>query len=105
MLRLRGAAVQHPLRRSRVVLTALCRTEACVAKATVTVAGVKLASRDTTLRSGRSRTLTLALTPRARRALRASLRGRRQVRIRVLVVARDGAGNRASAQRSVTLMR
>jgi hypothetical protein len=97
--------VQHPLRRNRVAVTALCRTEACTAKATVTVAGVKLASRDTALRSGRSRTLTLTLTPRARRALRASLRARRRVRIRVLVVARDRAGNRASAQRSVTLMR
>ena len=30
VLRLRGAAVQHPLRRNRVVVTALCRTEACV---------------------------------------------------------------------------
>ena len=104
-LRLRGATIQRPLRTNHLVVTAQCRHEACVAKATATVARVKLASRNTAVRRGASRTLTLTLTRRARRALGVSLRSGRRVRVRVLVVARDAAGNRTSARRTLTLRR
>jgi hypothetical protein len=104
-LRLSGAAVQHALRTNHLVVVARCRGEACVAKATASIAGVKLGSRDTAIRAGRSHALTLVLSTRARRALRASLRSHHRVRARVLVVARDAAGNRASGRRAVTITR
>ena len=106
-LRLGGATVQRPLRRSRaLVVLVRCRGESCAASASATVAGVKVtAARRTVRASAAGRAVRLALSARARRALAAALRRRRSVRVRVTVVARDAAGNRATARRTITLRR
>ena len=106
-LRLGGATVQRPLRRSRaLVVLVRCRGEACVAGASATVAGVRVTARSRTVRpSTAGRSVRLALSARARRALSAALRKRRSVNVRVAVVAHDGEGNRATARRTITLRR
>jgi hypothetical protein len=106
-LRLGGATVQRPLRRSRaLVVLVRCRGEACAANASATVEGVKVTAASRTVRpSAAGRSVRLALPARARRALAAALRTRRSMKVRVTVVARDGEGNRATARRTITLRR
>jgi hypothetical protein len=106
-LRLGGATVQRPLRRSRgLVVLVRCRGEACLAKASATVAGVRVTAASRTVRpSTAGRSMRLALSARPRRALAATLRRRRSVKVRVTVVAQDGEGNRATARRTITLRR
>jgi len=106
-LRLGGAGVQRPLRRSRaLVVLVRCRAETCAASASATVARVKVSAAERTVRpSTAGRTVRLALSARARRALAAALRTRRSVKVRVSVIARDGEGNRATARRTITLRR
>jgi hypothetical protein len=110
-LRLGGATVQRPLRRSRdrshgLIVLARCRGEACLAGASATVAGVRVTAAGRTVRpSAAGRSIRLALPARARRALAAALRRRRSVKVRVTVVAHDGEGNRATARRTITLRR
>ena len=105
LLRLSGVTAQHPLRRARVVVRARCPLEACKARATMVVAGVRLRSAEASLRAGVTRTLTVRLSRAARRALGSALRSRRPLRRTVTVVARDPAGNRTTAKRIVTLRR
>ena len=104
-LRLSGATVQHPLRRDRIVVRARCPLEACNARATTVVAGVRLRSAETSLRAGVARTLTLRIPRAARRAIRSALRPGRSLRRVVTVVARDGARNATTARRGVRLRR
>ncbi len=106
-VRLGGATVQRPLRRSRaLVVLVRCRGEACDVSASATVAGVKVTAAKRTVRASTAgRAVRLALGPRARRALAAALRAKGRVKVRVTVVARDGEGNRATARRTITLRR
>ena len=106
-LRLGGATVQRPLRgRRALVVLVRCRGESCDASASATVAGVKVtAARRTVRSSAAGRSLRIALSARARRALASALRSRRSIRTRVTVVARDVNGNRATARRTITLRR
>ena len=106
-LRLGGVTVQRPLRRNRgLTVLVRCRGEACVASASATVAGVRVtAGRRTVQSSAAGRTVRLALSARARRALTSALRSDASIRTRVTVVARDGEGNRATARRTITLRR
>jgi hypothetical protein len=105
-LRLRGATVQRPLRRHAVAVLVQCPAEACTARASATVAGVRLTTARLSVAEGsRGRTLRLVLGARATRALRAALRARSSIRARVTVVATDAAANRATARRTVTLRR
>lgn len=105
VLRLRGATLQRPLRRGGVVVTVRCPKEACAASASATVAHLKISAAKRNIAAGHSRTLRLALSPRARRALVAALRSRPSVRTTVKVVARDGAANATTARRVITLRR
>ena len=100
-LRLRGATVQRPLRRNAIVVGVRCPGEACAASASTTIGGRKLAAASRKLRAGRSATLRLVLTKRARRSIRA----RPGLHVRVTVTARDAAGNRTRAHRMITLRR
>ncbi|MDX6680933.1 MAG: hypothetical protein QOG94_972 [Solirubrobacteraceae bacterium] len=104
-LRLRGAAVQRPLRRREVAVLATCPKEACTASAAATIAGVRLKSAKLVLRRGVARTLRLRLSARALRAVRTALRSRSRIPTRVTVVAIDAAANRASARRTITMRR
>jgi hypothetical protein len=106
-LRLGGATVQRPLRRSQaLVVLVRCRGESCAASASAAVAGVRVTAAQRTVRpSTAGRSVRLALSARARRALSASLRTRRSMKVRVTVVARDGEGNPATARRTITLRR
>jgi hypothetical protein len=105
-LRLRGATVQRPLRRHALAVLVQCPAEACTARASATVAGVRLTTARLKVAKGSSgRTLRLVFGARATRALRAALRSRSSVRARVTVVATDAAANRATARRMVTLRR
>ncbi|MGI8730572.1 MAG: hypothetical protein ACR2LK_11390, partial [Solirubrobacteraceae bacterium] len=105
-LRLRGATVQRPLRRPSLAVLVQCPKEACTASATATVAGVPVRSSRLRVSKGASgRTLRLALSARALRAVRSVLRSRASVRTRVTVVATDATANRASARRTLTLRR
>lgn len=105
LLRLSGATAQHPLRRARIVVRARCPQEACRARATLLVGGVRLRSAEASLRAGVPRTLTLRLSRAARRTLGSALRSRRFMKRTITVVARDAAGNRTTAKRTVTLRR
>ena len=67
LLRLSGATVQYPLRRNRIVVRVRCPREACKARATIDLAGVKLRSAETSLRAGVARTLTLRIPAASRR--------------------------------------
>lgn len=104
-VRLGGPAVQYPLRRNGIVVRVRCAVEACLAKASSTVARAKLSSHTTTVKPGPSRTLRLALSTRARRSIRAALRKRPRIRAVVAVVVTDAAGNRATARRTISLRR
>ena len=86
-------------------MRAQCPKEACKARATAVVAGVRLKSAETSLRAGAVRTLTLRLPRAARRAIRSALRSRRSLKRAVTVVAHDTAGNRTNAKRTLTLRR
>ena len=105
LLRLSGATVQYPLRRNRIVVTARCPREACKARATLLVAGVRLSSAEASLRAGVARTLTLRVPAASRRRIRSALRPRRPIKRAVTVVARDAAGNRTTTKRTLTLRR
>jgi hypothetical protein len=106
-LHLGGATVQRPLRgRRALVVLVRCRGEACAASASATVAGVRLTAAKRTVRpSAAGRAVRLALPSRARSALARALRTKRSVKVRVTVVARDAAGNRATGLRTITLRR
>ncbi len=106
-LRLGGVTVQRPLRgRRALVVLVRCRGESCGVSASATVAGVKVtAARRTVKTSSAGRAVRLVLPARARRALAAALRSRPSVRTQITVVARDEAGNRATARRTITLRR
>ena len=104
-LRLAGATVQRPLRSRALVVLAGCRLQACQASASATVAGIRLKSATRTVPASGRRTLRLALSARARRALGAALKATSRVRARVSVVARDAAGNRTTTRRTLTLRR
>jgi hypothetical protein len=104
-LRVRGDVVQRPLRRRALAVRVTCPKEACTASASATIAGVRVRSARLALRKGTGRTLRLALSARALRAVRAALRSHPRIRTRVTVVATDAAANRASARRTITLRR
>jgi hypothetical protein len=104
-LRLRGTTVQRPLRRRRIVVTVQCPREPCAARASTTVAGVRLKTATLVVRAGSVRALRLALSARARRAIAAALRAHPSIRTKVTVVAADATGNRATAHRTITLRR
>jgi hypothetical protein len=105
VVRLGGAAVQYPLRRNGIVVLVRCAVEICSAKASSTVARNKLRSNARTVKPGPSRTLRLALSPRARRSIRSALRSRARIKAVVAVVVSDAAGNRRTARRTITLRR
>jgi hypothetical protein len=75
-LRLRGATVQRPLRRRGIVVTVQCRREPCAARASATVAGVRLTTATLAVRAGSGRAVRLAVSGRARRAIAAALRAK-----------------------------
>jgi hypothetical protein len=103
-VRLRAAAVQRPLRQREIALRISCPDEPCTARAAATIAGVRLSTgRVRVAKGSRGRTLALALSARASRAVRAALRLRSILRARVTVVATDAAANRSSARRTITL--
>ena len=105
-LALRGSTVQRPLRQRYIALRVHCRSEACTARASATVAGVRLTADRLAVPAGsRGRIVRLVLGPRATRAVRAALRSRSGIRTRVAVVATDAPGNRATARRTITLRR
>ncbi len=100
-LRLRGAKVQRALRRNAIVVGVRCPKEACTASASTTIGAAKLVAASRKLRAGRGASLRLVLTKRARRSIRA----RSGLRARVTVTARDAAGNRTRAHRTIMLRR
>lgn len=105
-VRLRGSTLQRPLRRRAITVLVGCPKEACTARASATVAGVRLtAGRVKVAKGTRGRTLKLALSARGARAVSAALRSRPRLRVRVTVVATDAAGNRANARRTIALRR
>jgi len=105
-LRLSATTAQRPLRKGSITLLVKCPKEACAASASATVAGVRLKSSKLAVRRGTAgRTLRLALSGRAKRAIGSALRSRSSIRTRVTVVAIDEAGNRSSARRMITLRR
>ena len=63
--------------------------------------GLRKAKRS--IAAGRSATLKLALSKKARRAIRRALRNGRKVRATITVVVRDAAGNRSAERRKVKL--
>lgn len=94
-----------------VAVVVACPSEACVAGATGTV-NVPAASRVYRLRRasaavprGGKATLRLKISKRAQRAIRRALRKRKRVRAKVVVTARDGAGNIVTKTRRIRLVR
>jgi hypothetical protein len=74
-------------------------SEACALRATVSRAGTTVGSGSWAL-GGKGRTYVFVTWRRSARAL---LRGRRAVRLRLVVEARDAAGNARRATRTLTL--
>lgn len=105
VVRLRGATIQRPLTRNGVVVDVQCPAEACAVSASATVAGAKIKAASRNQRAGSNRPLRLALSAKARHALRSALKRHRSVRTTVAVLCRDGAGNRTTARRKITLKR
>ena len=105
LLRLRAPALQRPLRDRRIAVLVQCPQEACMARASATVAGIRLKSATLAVLPGAGRTLRLALSARVRRAISARLRSHRAIRTRVTVAAADAAANRTSARRTITMRR
>jgi hypothetical protein len=99
-LRLRVAAVQHPLATGGIVLGLRCPDRDCLAGATATIGTrtVHAAAREPSMRG--YTTVTVALPRAARRALRAG----RSVQALVTAIAADNAANTTSRERAVTLV-
>ena len=104
-LTLSGARTQRPLSSRRVVVGVRCPKEACAASASMAVAGITLKAAPVAVARNRARTLRLALSANARRAVRRALRSRRSIRARVVVIARDADGNARRSTRTITLRR
>jgi len=104
-----GKRVQDPVRRRAIIVEVTCPVEACVARAraSLLLPGAariyKLRSSAREIPKGGRAKLKLRVRHRARRALRRALARRRHLRLKVLVTAKDVAGNATAVARKITL--
>jgi hypothetical protein len=104
-----GKRSQDPVRRRAIVVEVACPAEACVAsaRASLSLPGAariyKLRSSARVIPKGGKVKLKLRVRTRARRALKRALARRRHLRVKVLVTAKDAAGNATTAARKITL--
>ncbi len=98
-------------KRGRVVLEVNCFTEACTATASGRIVvsgaarGFKLRPASAQIAKGGRAKLELRFPKRVSRTVRRALGRRQKVRVRIVVTARDLAGNATTARRSFRLIR
>jgi hypothetical protein len=88
-----------------ILVRALCSNEACKARASMTLRKVTIKAPTKSLQKGVGQTLRLALSTRARSAIRKAIGSRRSMKAQITVRARDMTGNEATVKRTITLKR
>jgi hypothetical protein len=111
LVKLGGARKQHVLRQHGAIVVRVRPDEPARISATATIAlpkGIakvlRVKTKATTVAAGKRKTLKLRASKRQRKSLRRAFRRRKSLKAKVVVTARDAAGNRRPVKRTIKLV-
>jgi hypothetical protein len=111
LVKLGGAKKQHVLRQHGAIVVRVRPGERASISATATIAlpkgiakAMRVRTKATTVAAGKRKTLKLRASKRQRRSLRRAFKHRKSLQAKVVVTAKDAAGNRRPAKRTVKLV-